>query len=147
MRKREAELTTHIRKYLTHTRLGLGSCAIEIKVTPGTSIPFNAVQPHQLQALKNAENVLVWKIADDSRGVKPFDMFILEGARAFVALSFIKPRASRVVYLVPVQVWIHLSENSGRKSVTEAMLQSPDLILSGVMRLVLPTMSQGRAVS
>jgi len=143
MQKREAKLTALLRKHLTHVRLGLGSCAIEVKVTPGLSIPFDAVQPHQLQALKNAEQVLVWKIADDSRGVKPFDIFMLENARAFVALAFLKPRTKTVVYLVPVSVWIELSVTSPRKSVTEEMLRQEKRVLA----VALTTNPQGRDAS
>ena len=142
MKKREAQLTALLRKHLTNVRLGLGSCAIEVKVTTGNSIPFSDVQPHQLQALLNAERVLVWKIADDSRGVKPFDMFMLEKANAYVALSFLKPRTKPVVHLVPVQVWLRLQESSARKSVTEPMLALPE-----VKHIALPTTLQGHGAS
>ena len=136
MQKHEAKLTAKLRKYLQESGLHIGSCAIEVKVTTGNRIRFDAVKPHQIQALKNAKGIMVWKIADDSRGVKPFDLFVLQNANAFVALSWIKPRERAIVYLLSVHDWERLSLSSKKMSLSES-----ELLESGerVMKLVLPT--------
>ena len=115
--------------------MSLGSCAIEVKVTTAKSIPFDAVQEHQLLALNQARQQFYYKIPDDSRGAKPFDMFILQNASAYVAVAFLVARVTPVVYLIPVGIWEDLALNSGRKSVTEAML----LEIPRVKRIALAT--------
>lgn len=144
MQKKEAEITTRLRKHLQEAGLHLGSCAIEVKVSKTKSLPFNAVKPHQLQALKNARGTFVWKIADDSIGIKPFDMFMLQNAGAYVAVSWLVPRAPAIVYLIPVDVWCRLAESSKRKSLTE-----DSLLESGVrnLKIVLPSTNQVLAPS
>ena len=122
MIKHEAKITTRLRRYIEESGIHIGSAAIEVKVSLTKSLPFNAVQPHQLQALENARSTFVWKIADDSRGVKPFDMFVLQNAAAFVAVAWLAPRKKVIVYLIPVRDWKSLSEASGRKSLTEDVL-------------------------
>jgi hypothetical protein len=135
MQKREAKLTTQFKKYLKHASLAIGNCAIEMKVTTGKSISFDAVQEHQMLALEQSRQQFVYKIPDDSRGAKPFDMFILQNASAFIGVSFLVPRQTPVVYLVPIAQWKSLAESCGRKSVTEEMLQG----IPRVLRLVLST--------
>jgi len=139
MVKREAKLTARLRKHLQESKMHTGSCAIEVKVSPTNSIRFDAVKEHQIQALKNATGTFVWKIADDSRGIKPFDMFILQNAGAYVAVSWLKPRTTTVVYLIPVLGWIRLSASSKKKSLTEkALVESGERCL----KIVLPTTYQ-----
>lgn len=133
MQKHEAKLTTRFKNWLKNEGMAIGSTAIEMKVTTGKSLPFDAVQEHQLLALKQATQQLIYKIPDDSRGTKPFDMFILQNAKAFVGVSFLVPRQTPVVYLVPVATWLHLSETAGRKSVTEEMLRGTPRVLRCVL--------------
>lgn len=135
MQKREAKITAQLRKYITETGIHLGSCAIEMKVAVGKSLPFNAVKEHQLQALKNSRGTFVWKIADDSVGVKPFDLFVLQNAQGYVGVCFYVPRQPPTVYLIPVDGWIRLSSSSERKSLTEqALLESKERCLKIVLR-------------
>ena len=143
MQKREQKLTTQFKKWLKNEGMAIGSTAIEMKVTTGKSLPFSAVQEHQLIALQQAKQQFIYKIPDDSRGTKPFDMFILQNAKAFVGVSFLVPRKTPVVYLVPVAQWLDLQKNCGRKSVTEAML----LETPRVVRCVLSTKSQSESGS
>lgn len=144
MQKHEAKLTAKLRKYLQESGLHLGSSGIEVKVSTSNRIRFDAVKPHQIQALQNARGIMVWKIADDSRGVKPFDLFVLQNANAFVALSWIKPREKTIVYLLPVLGWERLRVSSKQKSLTEcALLESGER----VMKLVLPTNPSSQPLS
>lgn len=133
MQKREAKLTSLFKKWLKQSGLAIGSTAIEMKVTTGKSLPFDAVQEHQLLALQQATRQFIYKIPDDSRGAKPFDVFILQNAKAFVGVSFLVPRKTPVVYLVPVATWTHLAETAGRKSVTEEMLRGTPRVLRCVL--------------
>lgn len=137
MHKREAVITARLRKYLQSGSMSLGSCAIEMKVTTGKSLPFDAVQEHQLIALQQCRQQFIYKIPDDSRGAKPFDMFVFRNANAFVGVCFIVPRKTPVVYLVPVITWVKLQQDCNRKSATEEMLKTTD----GVLTLVLSTTS------
>lgn len=142
-KKNEANLTTKLKKHILASGISIGNCAIEVKVTTEKSIPFDAVQEHQLLALKQATQVFAYKIPDDSRGAKPFDMFTLQNARAYVAIAFLVPRVTPVVYLVPVHVWVALSESSKRKSVTEQMLRETDRVIT----LALSTTEHSQSLS
>jgi hypothetical protein len=110
-----------------------------VKVTVDKSIPFDAVQVHQLQALKNVRATFVWKIADDSRGIKPFDLFVLQNAAAYVAVAWLVPRKPKTVYLIPLTSWLALAENQSRKSLTEEMLLASKL---RYLTFALPTTRQ-----
>ncbi len=93
MMKREAKFTQLFRHWLkanpdfTHL-----SAAFELKQTTSSSIPFSAVEEHQIDALCAAQGTggILYKAPDDSRGVKPFDLFFLKRARAFVVIKFPK---------------------------------------------------------
>jgi penicillin-binding protein-related factor A (putative recombinase) len=124
MQKREAHLTTKIKKWLQTSQTGItGTCAFEMKVTTGRSIPFSAVQPHQIDALRfSSDGRFLWKISDDSIGFKPFDMFMLENAKSYVVVGFITLGKKSSVWFVPVSDWVYLEHCSERKSVTEEML-------------------------
>jgi hypothetical protein len=144
MIKREANLTRELKKYIEESGIHLGCCAIEVKVTVDKSLPFDAVQPHQLQALKNVRATFAWKIADDSRGVKPFDVFVLQNAAAYVAVAWLVPRKPKTVYLIPITSWLALQENSARKSLTEEILLGSKL---RYLTIALPTNRQGHVPS
>lgn len=96
------------------------SAAFELKICKGKSLPFAAVQPHQLAALREAKNGrIAYKIPDDSAGYKPFDSFVLSGALAFVCVMFYA-RGCRRFYLIDIDAWDSEVATSSRKSLTEA---------------------------
>ena len=99
------------------------SAAVELKVTPDGSLPFNAVQPHQVQALLKARHdKLVYKIPDDSmvRAQRPFDCFILNSAHAYIGIMFhAKNRAQKTFYLIDIDDWVEAEKLADRKSITE----------------------------
>ena len=87
--KREANFTTHFKKWLeTHP---MESAVFELKQSQTDSMPFNAVKEHQINALKCATipgAYLLYKIPDDSRGQKPCDLVYFNDARAFVVIKY-----------------------------------------------------------
>ncbi len=89
--------------------------AFELKLTKTDSIPFSAVKPHQIAALKAAKHgVLAYKIADVGLAQKPFDCFCFAGVPAFVVIQF--PGAA---YGIDVDVFTEESRISDRRSLTE----------------------------
>ncbi len=91
-----------------------------MKLTKGKSLPFDAVQPHQVTALFNAKNgKLVYKISDESYGQKPFDSFMLVGTPAWVVIMFYA-RGQKTFYMIDIDMWMNEEKMSERKSITEA---------------------------
>lgn len=88
MKKREAEFGKLFRHWLRANPLP--SAAFELKQTTTNSIPFDAVQPHQIAALEAARTKegLLFKGPDDSRGVKPCDYFYLAEAMGVIVIRF-----------------------------------------------------------
>lgn len=101
----------------------------ELKIVKGTSIPFNAVQEHQLQALfKASEDSIYHKITDQPwlpnrpnsfTSKKPFDCFVIVKAKAFIVLWFYKPRQPKIFIKIPIKAWYQEMLKSSRKSLTE----------------------------
>lgn len=88
MKKREANFTLVFRHWLRANPRPV-SAAFELKQTMTDSIAFNSVRPHQLAALQAViHRELLYKIADDSRGTKPFDMVYLTGVDAFIVIKY-----------------------------------------------------------
>lgn len=114
MIKREAKAQIVFSHYLK-ARWTHGPACFELKYTDEKSIPFSAVQPHQITALYAVESTgLYYKIPDDSIGQKPFDCFYLTGVQGYVVLFF-----GRNFYIIPVEAFVHESKTSTRKSITE----------------------------
>lgn len=88
--KREADFTLTFRHWVKAQMPFTAPCAIEIKQTRSNRLRFDAVQEHQLEALNAARSYigLLYKAPDDSRGVKPFDMFFLRNAGAFIVIKY-----------------------------------------------------------
>lgn len=68
----------------------MDSSAFELKQTLTNSIPFSAVQEHQIDALlaSKSHTGFLYKIADDSRGTKPFDMVYFRNSNAYIVIKF-----------------------------------------------------------
>lgn len=113
--KREALFTLKFRHWLkSYGRWP--SSAFELKQTTGSSIPFDAVQEHQIEALlacKVHGGGFLYKAPDDSRGVKPFDMFYMRHSGAFVVIKYPKEFS-----IVDVDVFLLEKKRSKRKSLT-----------------------------
>lgn len=103
----------------------------ELKYTKGTSIPFDAVQEHQITALMAAKwSGLYHKLTDPPifPGMKtrfnvkrPFDCMFIKMVEAYVVVWFYKPRQPKVFIKIDVEDFIALKHKAGRKSFTEEM--------------------------
>lgn len=114
MKKREANFTLRFRHWLKANPMP--SAAFELKQTTGFSIPFSAVQEHQIDALRAVKSSkgLIHKISDETRSYSPFDVFYLRNAPAFVVLKY--PNS---FHLIDVDTFCMESERSKRRSLTE----------------------------
>lgn len=114
MIKREAAFTVLFRHWLRANPMA--SSAFELKQTTTSSIPFDAVQPHQLDALLavKTKGGLLYKAPDDSAGVKPFDLFYLSNAYAWVVIKY-----PAVFHMIAVETFILEKKRSKRKSLTQ----------------------------
>lgn len=113
MKKREAEFTIYFRHWLkSHP---LDCAAFELKQTTENSIPFSDVKDHQLDALLavSANLGFIYKIPDDSQGIKPFDMLYLRKALAFVVIKY-----PEFFVLIDPFTFVEEREISERKSLT-----------------------------
>jgi len=96
--------------------------AYELKICKKKSMPFSAVQEHQVNALWKAKHsCLVHKISDMSLGAKPMDCFSLSRAKAFVVILFYVPREPKECFLIDIDDFIKCMETSKRKSLTYEM--------------------------
>ncbi|MCK4522109.1 MAG: hypothetical protein KAU20_06030 [Nanoarchaeota archaeon] len=107
----------------------------ELKLAKTKSIRFDAVKPHQVTALKQAEseNGLFHKISDFPIFAnnkmrfnlqKPFDCFLVKNTNAYVVIMFYEPRKKKSVYYVLIEDWLKAEKKSEKKSITEKELKS-----------------------
>lgn len=116
MIKREANFGQTFRHWLKANPMAFtASAAFELKQTQTDSISFSDVQEHQLDALCAATYGMLYKIPDDSMGVKPFDMVYLNNAPGYVVIRY--PNA---FHIISVHRFIAEKAMSKRKSLTEA---------------------------
>lgn len=113
MIRREANFQTLFRHWVKKN--GPASSAVfELKQTTTDSIPFSAVQDHQLAALNAArEPGILYKIPDDSRGVKPFDMVYLRHAERYIVIRY-----PDFFCIIDVYMWELEEKKNERKSLT-----------------------------
>lgn len=112
--KREAEFGRLFRHWIKSVKW-LGPAAFELKQTLEHSIPFSDVQPHQIDALRAAKGEgLLYKIPDDSRGIKPFDMVYLQSVNAYVVIRY-----PDFFCLIDVDKFMQEDKRSQRRSLVE----------------------------
>jgi penicillin-binding protein-related factor A (putative recombinase) len=113
---REKDFQTRFNSWLTNRFVGSG--AFELKLTHEKSLPFSAVQEHQIHALEMAKyKSLVYKISDSGIGTKPFDCFKLQGVPAFVVVMYYK-RGQKDFYMIDIDAFMTEMHTSERKSLT-----------------------------
>lgn len=95
LNKREAKITPAVLRWFRERYPG--SCAIEVKVGVGDSIPASAVKPHQMASLKAADTGFVHKLSDIARIKQPFDAFMLKGVPGYVVACFPKHKKCLVI--------------------------------------------------
>lgn len=113
MIKREAKFQILFRHWLRANPMP--SSAFELKQTTKNSILFSCVQEHQLMGLIAATQTtgLSYKLPDDSRGIKPFDMVHLALAYAYIVIKY-----PNLFVMIPVEVFIKEKKNSVKKSLS-----------------------------
>lgn len=119
MIKREASFTLLFRHWLrANPQI---SAAFELKQTQTDSISFSCLQEHQADALRavKSRQGLLYKAPDDSRGVKPFDLFYLKDTPAFVVIKY--PQS---FYLIDIDTWLLESSRSKRRSLTSSRAEA-----------------------
>ncbi len=116
MIKREAKFGLTFRAWMKANPQTFPHGAVfELKQT-STSLPFCAVQEHQINALlatSEGEGGMLYKIPDDSRGIKPFDMFYAKRMPAFIVIKFPKK-----FEIISVGTFVLEMNRSNRKSLT-----------------------------
>jgi hypothetical protein len=115
LQKREADFTLTFRHWLKANRDSFGCAAFELKQTRSCSLPFSDVQEHQIDALlaaKSGQGIL-YKAPDDSRGIKPFDLFYLKASDAFIVIKY-----PGYFFIIDVHRFIEERDSSDRKSLT-----------------------------
>lgn len=124
---KEKDFQTKFLKWLKNNPEKIkGSAAFELKLTKKSSLPFDAVKPHQVDALLAVKSSgLSYKIPDDSRGYKPFDCFRLNTPNAFVVVQFYTPY-EKEFFIIDILDWQRLrmdegAKEKGRKSLTREL--------------------------
>lgn len=96
----------------------------ELKIVKGEYMPFNAVLPHQVNGLLNANGTgLYHKLSDSSYEKKPFDSFYLADTPAYVVPVWYVPRKRKTAYFIAIDTFCQMKDSAGRKSLTEEMAQ------------------------
>lgn len=104
----------------------------ELKLCKGTSIPFDAVDEHQIEALLSgsSDSGIYHKISDAPFGhsdgfrfhkPKPFDCFYLRNVPAYVVICWYIPRKKKAYHYIPIREFIRKRDSVERKSITEQM--------------------------
>lgn len=113
---KEKDFQSEFNKYLKYVHKETG--AYELKLSKSDSIPFDAVKPHQVQALYNAKHShIIYKITDTGYAQKPFDCFALVGVPAYVVIMFYE-RGQKEFFMIDVDKWKEEYESSKRRSLT-----------------------------
>ncbi len=113
--KREAKFTLQFRHWLKANPMH--NSAFELKHTSKDSIPFSDVQEHQINALQavKSKGGFLYKAPDDSRGAKPFDLFYMREAYAWVVVKYPK-----CFVIINVDLFALESKKSKRRSLTSS---------------------------
>lgn len=95
----------------------------ELKLAKTTRLPYNAVKPHQLEALTQGQIKGIYHKISDSPWTqaftlaKPFDCFFVQ-ANAYVVVCWYTPRAKKLFTYIPILRWLEAEATSDRKSIT-----------------------------
>ena len=102
----------------------------ELKLCKGKSIRWDAVMPHQVEALTaiSGDSGFFHKLTDPPvfhgmqtrfNAKRPFDCFHLRNIPAYVVICWYVPRMRKTCYYIPIDVYIHHRSDSERKSFRE----------------------------
>ncbi len=123
VKKREADFGIRFRRWIEQNPRG--SAAYELKQVEGPSMPFSDVQDHQIAALMMAKSKggILWKIADDSCGQKPFDYFYLKKEPAYIVIKY-----PDFFCIIDVEAFVVERDKSTRKSLTDTRAREISII-------------------
>lgn len=104
----------------------------ELKLCKGTSMAFDHVADHQIEALMSVagQEGLYYKIADAPFGhsggfrfhkPKPFDCFFLKEVPAYVVICWYVPKKKKEFHYIQVHKFLDKKERVERKSITKEM--------------------------
>jgi len=114
----ERDFTTRFNKWLKYH--WKSSAVFELKICKEKSIPFKAVEVHQIKNLKTAKDgILPYKVADLGWDPKPFDIFCVSKVPAYVVIFFYHKRGDDEFVIIDVDNFIDEMETSDRKSLTK----------------------------
>lgn len=113
IQRREASFTLYFRHWLKANPMP--SSAFELKQSVTESLSFDAVKQHQLDFLLacTKSHGFLYKIPDDSRGIKPFDMVNLTLAYAWVVIRY-----PHNFHIISIETFLLEKSRSKRKSLT-----------------------------
>lgn len=120
----EADIQPQIGEYLKKRQNDFKSPFVcEVKLAKKISIPFSAVQPHQIEGLLQAEKGQYIKLYDtlgrEFTHKKPYDFIWNNNVRAFVCIVFYKPYKKKSAYFIDIHKWISVQRTHPRKSIRE----------------------------
>lgn len=120
--RKEAKFQTLFRHWLKQNPLISG--AFELKQT-GSALPFDAVSEHQIHSLLAAKGKsgILYKAPDDTIGAKPFDMFYLRNAQAWIVVKY--PKGFEII---DVDTFLLEKKKSKRKSLTYSIAKQISVI-------------------
>ena len=105
------------------------SAVFELKISKSTSLPFNVVKDHQIQALQAVTGEgFYYKITDPPifgnmqtrfNAPRPFDCMLLKEIKAFIVIVFYHPRKPKQFIFIPISTFLYERDSSHRKSLTE----------------------------
>ena len=122
MQKKEAQFQTRFNRWCKYNIYE--TSVFELKYSKKDSLPFRAVQPHQVQNLLNAKHrKMLWKIPDDSIGEKPFDSFLIAGSGAYIVIQFAKS-PPEAFFIIDIDAFVKEMKKSKRKSLTLDMVKN-----------------------
>lgn len=118
LQKKEAAFGIKFRRWIEQNpRM---SAAYELKQVRGSSMPFSAVEDHQIAALMTVKGKkgLLYKIPDDSRGAKPFDYFFLREEPAYIVIKY-----PEFFCMIDIETFLMESKRSKRRSLLGSRAQ------------------------
>lgn len=110
--KHEASFQSIFNNYLRSKKL---HGYFELKATKYLSLPFDAVEQHQIESLRAAEMMgLVFKISDMDIRIKPFDCLSTPPLQAYIAIKY-----HTFFAVITLDAFLKERDASSRKSLAE----------------------------
>ena len=110
---KERDFTTLFKAWLLKNPMD--SSCFELKQCE-RSLPFSAVKPHQVLALLSAKGEgLIYKVGDDSRGLKPCDLVYFREAYAYVVIRY-----DTLWVMIDIDDFIDEKKQKSRKSLLKS---------------------------